>query len=162
MYAMRVREGIEHLEALLDLSLDDNLGAREDLLTAYLVADNVEAALGLVERYSEDESAYFEWARVLIYYLSREFGEAAGSLARARRANKYVERYLLQKKELPDEEPFDYIVGRDSEAQYCAFHLGLPWSLHPAASMWVQCGGQPGDGKYFGGYSMIKKGSWVG
>ena len=159
MYAMRVREGMEHLEALLDLSPDDNLGAREDLLSAYLVADHVEAARDLAEEYSDDGSAFFEWARVLIYYLSREFDEAASSLARARRANKYVERYLLKKKEPPEEEPFDYIVGRDSEAQYCAFHLELPWSFHPAAWMWIQCGGQPGDGKYFGGYSMMKKGS---
>ena len=61
------------------------------------------------------------------------------------------------KKKPPEEEPLDYVEGRDSEAQYCAFRLGLPWSLHPAAWMWVQCGGQPGDGIYFGFYSMLSK-----
>jgi len=157
MYCMRPREGIEHFEALLGLDLGDNLGVRQDLLSAYLVVDNVEAARDSVERFVDDDSAFFEWARVLIYYLSRDFHEAASSLARARRANKYAERYLLNKKEPPEEEPIDYVQGRDSEAQYCAFHLGFPWSLHPAAWIWIQCGGRPGDGEYFGAYSMLKK-----
>ena len=157
MHANRAQEGIGHLEALLDLSLNDNIGAREDLLTAFLMADNIEAAHDLAERYSEDGSALFEWARVLIYYLSREFAEASKALARARRANKYVEKYLLQKKDLPDEAPFEYVMGRDSEALHCAFHLGLVWSFHPTAWMWVERGGRPGDGKYFGGYSLLMK-----
>ena len=157
MSATRIQEGIGHLEVLLDLSLNDNIGAREDLLTAYLMADNIEAANDLAERYSEDGSAFFEWARVLISYLSREFAEASRALARARRANKYVERYLLRKKKLPDEEPFEYVIGRDSEAQHCAFHLEFVWSFHPAACVWVEHGGQPGDGKYFGCYSMMMK-----
>ena len=161
IYNFRVQEGMEHLEAMLDLNPDDNLGLREELLAAYLVGDNVEAALDLVERFDDDESAFFEWGRVLIYYLSREFDEASAALARARRANKHVEKYLVSKKEPPEEEPIEFTVGRDSEAQYCAFHLAFPWSFHSAAWVWVEFRGQPGDGKYFGGFTMMEKGKTV-
>ena len=69
----------------------------------------------------------------------------------------YSDRLLVNKKEPPEEEPFEFTVGRESEAQYCAFHLAFPWSFHPAAWVWVEFGEQPGDGKYFGGFTMMEK-----
>lgn len=155
--AGRIKETISHFEALLELSEGDNLGVRDVLVGIYVMADQPEAARDLLERFEDDHSALFSWARALVYYLLRDFDRAKRALSRARRANRYVEKYLTGDKPHPEFPPEFYALGGEDEAAFCGFHLGLAWSTNPMAMLWMTQGGQPGDGKYLGVYSLMKR-----
>ena len=143
-------EAMRHLEELLELCPGDNMGVRFDLLSTYLMADQPEQALDLLNRYADEGGPTWYWGAVLIHYLLRDFDAAGRSLEEARKRNPYVEPYLTGTKKIPDEQPEFYRFGEDSEAIICANHLVAPWSLQPVALAWLLFGGRPGDGRYCG------------
>jgi tetratricopeptide (TPR) repeat protein len=150
IHARRPLDAMRHLEELLKLCPNDNMGNRFDLLGTYLISDHLDQALELLNRYPEGFSAIWNWSAVLIHYLRRDFDAATEWLARARKQNRYVEPYLSGKKKIPDVQPEFYTVGKESEAIVCASHLAAPWALHPVALAWLIFGGRPGDGRYCG------------
>jgi len=146
----RPHEAAQHYEALIELCPDDNLGVRYELLGLYLLSDQMESALGVIERYQEDSSAFFRWAAALVFFTLRRFEEAQRALKAARRANRHVERYFLDDEAVMPDLPAFYGIGDEEEAAYCAFHQMIAWRLRPLARFWLQSGGRPGDGKYLG------------
>ena len=64
-------------------------------------------AARVMSRYPAEEKflGSFAWARVLERWLSGAFAEAEAALARARKVNPFVERYITGAHELPDEGP---------------------------------------------------------
>jgi hypothetical protein len=148
-------EAAEHYSALLELCPNDNLGVRFELLSLYLTTDQMEKALGLVEKYPKERSAFFHWASVLIYFSLRRFEDAKRALKAARRANRHVEEWLLDDDAQPVALPDFYGIGDRKEAQFCIFYQGLAWRVHPLAQFWLTTAGQPGDGDYLGALSVV-------
>ena len=140
---------------MLQLCPGDNLGVRYSLMGLYLACDNLEAAYHLLEEHDDDACAVFDWARVLIHYLSREFDEAEEALAEARDRNPYVESYLLHEKKAPLDPPMSYVLGEESEAAFAGYHLDFAWSSHLLAQAWITKGGRPGDGEYLGFFTAV-------
>ena len=136
--ADRIAEACGHFEALLEFNPNDNQGVRDVLLSLYLMVDSLDGARRLLKQYAEDGSALFSWGRVLERHLSRDVYGASTALKEARRENRYVEKYLTGKKQQPLRLPDYYSRGEESEAVYCAFHLGLAWRLHPQAVNWLK------------------------
>jgi tetratricopeptide (TPR) repeat protein len=152
----RPHEATGHYEALLELCPNDNLGVRFDLVGHYLLSDEMEAALEVVERYREDCTAFMKWAAVLVYFALRRFEEAERALRAARRANRHVERYFVDERAPMPDMPAFYGIGDKNEAAYCAFHQVIAWRLRPLAQYWLRSGGRPGDGKYLGCFQSFR------
>lgn len=139
----QVENCVENIEALLDLDPEDEMGLRDQLLSLYLLTDDVESADDVLSRYQDDGSALFEWARVLVDHIFRQFDHASRQLQAARKANSLVEAYLTGEREFPTEQPVDAEPGSEEEAAYCAFHLATAWQLRPLAGLWLSQGGPP-------------------
>jgi tetratricopeptide (TPR) repeat protein len=146
----RVAEAIGHFEEMIELCPNDNMGVREQLLPLYLMVDHVEAAAKLLARYEDDIGPTMTWGGALVFYILRDFDKARKSLAAARRWKPRVEKYLTLKKKLPKRKAGDYFAGSEEEAVEAATFLQPAWQLHPTALAWLEHGGRPGDGKYFG------------
>ena len=152
----RPHEATGHYEALLELCPNDNLGVRFELLGLYLLSDQMEAALEVVERYREDCTAFMQWGAVLVYFTLRRFEEAERTLHAARRANRHVERYFVDDRAPMPDLPAFHGIGDKNEAAYCAFHQTIAWRLRPLAQYWLRSGGRPGDGKYLGCFQSFQ------
>lgn len=146
----RVAEAMGHFEEMLKLCPNDNMGVREQLLPLYLMTDHVEKAAKLLARYDGDIGATMTWGGALVYFILRDFDKAEKSLAAARRWKPLVEKYLTHKKKLPKRRAESYFAGSEDEAVEAATYLQPAWQLHPTAFAWLEYGGRPGDGKYFG------------
>lgn len=146
----RVAEAIGHFEGMIELCSNDNMGVRDQLLPLYLMVDHAEKAAKLLAQYKGDISPTLTWGGALVYYILRDFGKAEKSLAAARRWSPRAEKYLTNKKKLPSRRADSYIVGSEEEAVQAAAMLQPAWQLHPTALAWLEHGGRPGDGKYFG------------
>ncbi|MGL4513638.1 MAG: tetratricopeptide repeat protein [Lacipirellulaceae bacterium] len=130
-------EAIEHLEAMLDLCPNDNLGMRYPLLATYLETIDRDGWEKLFERYPEEWSCVYEWGKVLASLLAGDEAAAEGALAKAREMNPHAEAYFNGDTPLPDEGPGMYSPGTPSEAHYCAFELGDAWEAHSEATEWL-------------------------
>jgi tetratricopeptide (TPR) repeat protein len=82
----QIEAATEHLEAMLELNPNDNLGVRDLLIGCYLALRRLEGARRLLKEYEEDISALF--ARVLERYLASELPPAGRALRNARKTNK--------------------------------------------------------------------------
>jgi tetratricopeptide (TPR) repeat protein len=153
----QVEDCVENIEALLGLDPEDEMGLRDQLLSLYLLMDDVESADDVLTRFEEDGSALFEWARVLVDHIFRQFDEASRQLQAARQANPLVEAYLTGGREYPTEQPIETEPGSEEEASYCAFHLATAWQLRPLASLWLSQGGPPGPASVIDLVGMFKR-----
>lgn len=153
----QIEDCVENIEALLDLDPEDEMALRDQLLSLYLLMDDVESADDVLTRFEQDGSALFEWARVLVSHIFRQFDDASRQLQAARAANSRVEAYLTGGREFPTEQPFDFEPGTDEEAAYCAFHLATAWQLRPLAGLWLSQGGPPGPASVIDLVGMFKR-----
>jgi tetratricopeptide (TPR) repeat protein len=135
--AGRVTEAVRHFEALIELNPNDNQGVRDTLLACYLMADNLNGARHLLHEYKEDDSALFNWGRMLERILCGDLDGAARALKHARKNNRFVELYLTGRKRPPREMPDSYSFGSEEEAIICAEALGEAWVTHPKALTWL-------------------------
>jgi len=133
----RIDEAIEHYEAMLDLNPNDNQGIRDLLLACYLTQGDLTGARRLFDHYKEDESATFQWSRVLERHLAGDENKAVTLLAEARKNNAFVEPYLTGKKRMPSALPDFYSPGDESEAKYVALNLRPAWKGHRASVKWL-------------------------
>jgi tetratricopeptide (TPR) repeat protein len=128
-------EAREHMEELIELNPEDNLGVR-DLLMGLLLEDHDDEGLAeLLERYDEDASPTFEWTRVLADLRRRE--DPSISLERATDSNPHVPAYLLGQKPLPPEVPQWVEPGGETEAIVYAASFGDAWKDSPGALEWL-------------------------
>jgi tetratricopeptide (TPR) repeat protein len=128
---------VDHYRALLRLNPDDNQGVRYLLLTTLLRAGrNAEADALLKE--SDEPTALWTYAAVLLALRAKDYGLARKRLRAALKANRRVPRYLTGGRELPSSLPSHYAVGSDDEAVVCAYDLILPWEDTPEAAAWLR------------------------
>ncbi|MFP5285167.1 MAG: tetratricopeptide repeat protein [Thermoanaerobaculia bacterium] len=134
----RPEEAVPHLEDLLRLNPNDNQGVREDLVHALIGLGREEDAAALLERYAEDGSAVWAYARVLLAF--RREGDSLGTrreLRNALKVNRFVPAYLLRRRPLPGELPDFYSLGGDDEAVLCASGAWEIWENTPGALEWL-------------------------
>jgi len=138
--AGNLEEAILVFERMLALNPHDNQGIRYPLLGSYLAMNQPGAASAVMSRYPQEEKAAgsFAWARVLERWLSGQLDEAATALARARKLNPFVERYISGAHELPVEAPAYYRPGEESEAQVCAREFAVAWKSHLEFLEWLR------------------------
>ena len=133
----RISEAVPHFEALLELNPNDNQGVRDALLGCYLAQDDLDGAGRLLRDYPGETSAVFSWGRVLAALLAGEVDNAQRALNRARKQNRYVERYLsgelLPTQNLPD----SFTFGSKEEAILCVVGLSDALASHPDWMLWI-------------------------
>jgi tetratricopeptide (TPR) repeat protein len=130
-------EAIKHYVELLELNPNDNQGVRELLLIAYLELEEWNNGAALIKKYKEDDSASFNYNRVLIEYGLHGLSAKLGSLLKAAlKQNPHVPKYLLGKKKIPRQMP-EYIgYGDDREAVYYAQTHHHIWQSKPELLRW--------------------------
>jgi len=136
--AGRISDAIKHYEEMLKLNPNDNQGLRYPLIGHYLAMGRLKQVHGLFKQFEDEESAVFDWARVLERFLSDDAVGATSALAKARKQNKFVEAYLIGHKRMPKHMPEMYGWGDENEAIVCADALGAAWNRHPEAAAWLK------------------------
>jgi tetratricopeptide (TPR) repeat protein len=137
-------EATGHYEALLDLNPNDNQGNRDALLACDLALGNLEGAQRLFKQYEDEIGVVFAWGRVLERFLARDYPGATAALHKARKANPYVEPYLVGKKHLPAHLPEFYSFGDENEAISGVNLFGDTWKRHAEVLAWLRSGKLPG------------------
>jgi tetratricopeptide (TPR) repeat protein len=122
---------------MLELNPNDNQGVRDPLLGLYLETGDLRGARELLDKFKEDASANFAWARVLERFLAGKRDEARAALKKARRTNRHVELYLAVRKTLPKHPPEMYSPGSEEEAALCVGYLSGAWAAHKEAVFWL-------------------------
>jgi len=133
----REAEAISHYEELLELNTDDNNGLRYILVSLLIKLRQPARAAHWLERYKEDESAFFTWATVLLRVAMDDEAGAAKALRAARESNPHAEAYLSGAKKLTQALPDYYSPGQDSEAQHAADTLLPAFDAYPQARAWL-------------------------
>jgi tetratricopeptide (TPR) repeat protein len=131
-------EAIKHYKELLELNPNDNQGVRDLLLLAYLETGDWKNGAALINKYKNDNTASFNYNRMLIEYGLHGLSVKLKSLLKdARKQNPYVHGYLLAKKRIPRQTP-EYIgFGDDREAViYAQIHHHL-WHRKPELLHWL-------------------------
>jgi tetratricopeptide (TPR) repeat protein len=130
-------DAIKVYKRMLELNPNDNQGVRDPLLGLHLETGDLKEARELLQKYKEDASANFAWARVLERFLAGESDQASAALKKARRANRHVELYLAARKTLPKHPPEMYSLGSEEEAALCVGYLSGAWAAHKEAVFWL-------------------------
>lgn len=133
----RDAEALTHLEEMLELNTDDNNGLRYGVVALHLRLHRPERAAFWLERYRNDESAFFVWAIVLLRLAGEDSAGALQALAAARRSNPHAEPYLSGAKKLPRKLPEYYGFGDENEGVLAADTLASAYDAFPAARSWL-------------------------
>lgn len=119
-------EAIKHYEELLELNPNDNQGVRDLLLSVYIEIGDWKKAAALIEKYDVDESASFNYSRILVEHgLHGKSPRIEKLIKNAISQNPHVPDYLQGKKRLPNAMP-EYI-GYGDEREAVAYSL---WNFH--------------------------------
>jgi tetratricopeptide (TPR) repeat protein len=130
-------QAIRELEALIELNPNDNQGARDYLLSLYLLTADLPGADRLFKQYPNDTMANFAWAKLLRHLIAQNAAGARAALRAATKTNPHVLAYLSGRKRMPRESPDYYSPGDESEAVNCMMILGPAWLAHPQAWFWL-------------------------
>ncbi len=142
----RREEAADHLRDMLRLNPNDNQGLRYTLSAWLLNLDRDDELAALIERYDEDASATWAYARVLLAFRRGDEAGARKLLQQARKVNKHVPAYLTGEQHLPTVLPDSYTLGGKDEAiLYAADHLSA-WKSTPGAVTWLR-GERTGRGR---------------
>jgi tetratricopeptide (TPR) repeat protein len=135
-------EAIVVYEKMLELNPNDNQGVREPLLGAYLWSGDLSKAAELLQKYKDDASAAFAWGRVLERFLAQDLTKAKALLPKARKANPFVETFLVDNHPLPlgAQEINSYTLGSVEEAVLCMESIGRAWQRSAEALAWLSQG----------------------
>lgn len=131
-------EAISIYEEMLELNPMDSQGVRDPLLNAYLFCKRYADAEKLLERYHEEQTAVFLWAKALLAHANGDQAAADERLNAAREANRHVAKYLAGKKRRPHNPPNYYSRGEDSEAVTCLTILNDAINVHPKTKKWLK------------------------
>lgn len=132
------RRAIELLEKTLHLNPNDNQGNRFLLLTLYLEQNRHNDARTLLDRYSDDLSAFMRYSQLLLDYVTEgDTPQTRKQRQAAKSYNKYVPQYLSGRKKLPKIMPDYYGLGDRNEAiVYAADNRNL-WRQVMGAIPWL-------------------------
>jgi len=128
----KMPEAIQHYRELLELNPNDNQGVRELLVSAYIETLDWKAAEALILRFDMDESAAFNYSRVLVEYgLNGKSAKLTARIKKAISRNPHVPAYLQGTIPLPRQMP-DYVgFGDDREAIVYAMLNRHLWQVRP-------------------------------
>jgi len=135
----RREEAVQNLEEMLRLNPNDNQGVRHTLAAWLLNMDRDKELGRLLKQYDEERMATWAYTRVLLEL--REHGDtprARQLLEDAKRANKHVPDYLLERKSLPPQRPHYYSPGAESEAVMYVENFLSAWKSSPNAMTWLR------------------------
>ena len=132
-------EAVRHLQDMLRLNPNDNLGLRYTLAGYLLFLDRDDELNQLLQQHRDEDSA--TWAYTITLLEFRQYGdtlEARQMLKRAKKANKYVPDYLLGRKFPPLEHAGHVCLGDESEAIQYVTRFLAPWKATPGAIAWLR------------------------
>lgn len=132
------RAAADHMQEMLRLNPNDNLGVRYSLCTLLLIMGDDAALEKLFKQYKDDWSANWKYNRALLAFRKDGKGKKADKLLReAFDNNRFVPPYLLGQKKLPRRMPAYYSPGDENEAiEYILDALDL-WKKTPGALDWL-------------------------
>ncbi len=132
-------EAIPHLREMLSLNPDDNQGVRYNLAAFLLGLDHDEELATLLNQFPDEDSATWAYTKALLAF--RKSGDSADArklLLAAKKTNKHVPAYFLQKKPLPAELPPFYSPGDENEALIYLSSFLSGWKSTPGAISWLR------------------------
>ncbi|MFH1679854.1 MAG: tetratricopeptide repeat protein [Candidatus Eisenbacteria bacterium] len=134
----RIDEAIEHYHELMRLNPGDNQGIRL-ILAPFLLERGLDEDAGrLLDQHAEDGSAPMAYARALLAYRKEgDTSSARACRAKACKENPHMARFLVGKREIPDELPDAYSFGSEEEAILFAPGALPAWQQTPGAIEWL-------------------------
>ena len=128
-----------HWTEMIELDPGDHQGVRYPLAHRLLTLCRDDDAARVLARFTEDQTAEFAYARVLVAFRRSGEGDAANrALEAAIRSNPHVLKYLLAPEALPDDLPAEYAPRSEEEAQVAADALSDAWANTPEAVDWLR------------------------
>lgn len=136
----RLKEAAAHMQEMLRLNPNDNLGMRYALASVLLEQDARPALRALLRRYKEDSRPFLPWSATLLAF--REEGDTPRSralLAAARETNQHVVAALLKppRRRVRGDE-FGVLAGSAEEAAAYAADNAELWQKTPGALDWLR------------------------
>jgi len=116
---------IDQFKYLIDLNKNDNQGIRYTLVNWLLYKDDLEKTEELLKEYPE-KSSFMLFSKLLLSIKQDPNNEEKiiKDLKVAQKANKYILKYFLFEKDLPNKVPNSYSIGSEDEAIiYCSESL---------------------------------------
>lgn len=135
----RKEEAVGHLQEMLRLNPNDNLGVRHLLAGHLLTLDRDREVADLLDKYAEEGTATWAYTRALLEF--RRHGDTPETrrlLEEAKRRNPHVPDYLLGRKVPPPVAPGAYTLRDDSEAQHYLLISMPAWKSTLGAIPWVR------------------------
>ena len=132
-------EAVPHLREMLSLNPDDNQGVRYNLAAFLLGLDHDEELAALLDQFPDEDSATWAYTKALLAF--RKSGDSADArklLVAAKKTNKHVPAFFLQKKPLPAEQPPFYSPGDENEALIYLSGFLSGWKSTPGAISWLR------------------------
>ena len=135
----REGEAVALLEECLAHDDSDSQGARYALVGQLLDQGRDDGALAILDRYGDDISAIWPYARALIAWQREGDTEETRTLAReAVEANRHLFDHLTGRRRLPYEPVSGWSPGEISEGEFCNDILGDVWDSARAAVAWLE------------------------
>jgi tetratricopeptide (TPR) repeat protein len=132
-------EAVEHLWEMLRLNPNDNQGVRHALAGFLLSLDPDDDLTRLLGLYPDDESAAWAYTKALLAFrLNGDTPEARRLLEGAKKANRHVPDYILDRKFPPPQRPGSYGPGDESEALHYIGSCLAGWVATPGAVAWLR------------------------
>jgi tetratricopeptide (TPR) repeat protein len=137
--AGRREEAVDHLWELLRLNPNDNQGVRHALAGFLLALDRDDDLARLLHLYPDDDSAAWAYTKALLAFRrDGDTPEARRLLEEAKRANKHVPDYVLDRKFPAPERPASYSPGDENEALRYIGSCLAGWVATPGAVAWLR------------------------
>lgn len=126
----RIDEAIDVFKELIDYNPDDNLGARDNLMSMFIETGRLDEALELSRRYDDDAGPCIMYGKALTCFLKGDMKEADKSLVEAMKYTPRVAEEILKKDHSkPDGWKPGYItLGGWDEAYYYWEMQGKYWT----------------------------------
>lgn len=119
-------EAIEHLQELIDLTGDDELGCRYVLMGSYLIEHDFKAAQALLDRFSDDQGLALQLGRAIVAFQQGRRSEAEAFLRQAQQKNRNLHAVLSRPETLARPIESEYDEGSPAEARHCLQLTALP------------------------------------
>lgn len=132
-------EAVRHYQELLDLNPRDNQAIRYLLLAALLELEWHKELAELFDRYPDEYTAEWAYARALLAFRLRGDTEQSRALLQeAAHINPHVPAYVTGASTLPREIPDVFTVGGREEAVGYAAQYLPSWKDTPGATLWMR------------------------
>src|SRR4051795_2487404 len=135
----RREEAVRHLQEMLRLNPNDNQGVRYTLAGFLLFLDRDQDVARLLEQYPDEGLATWAYTRALLTFRREgDTAEARQLLEEAKKANRHVPDYLLERKMPPNQRPGPYSPGDENEALNYIGGFLAAWKETEGAIAWLR------------------------